>query len=267
MAVFSSFGTAGRTLARNPIILVVSAIFSALQFPVLLARSLDPVLAAVISLGFNGLFILALPFFQGGFVGLADDALDGRASFGTFVSAGKSNYVSLFVAYLLAVVVSFVFFVVVGFALLFGIVGVSLTGNGEPGGIAIIVTLLVFLLFIGVVFLLMLFFQFFVQAIVIDGTAAIGGFKHSYRCVRAHPASAFGYTVLVGVVAAVVGVLGVGVSIATMSAPGVTSPNLVASPVLVVASLVLTLISGVLSGFLVTFSVAFYRTIRVPVST
>lgn len=267
MAVFRSLGTAGRTVVRNPIVLVISAIFSALQFPILLARSLDPVLGAVISLGFNGFFILALPFFQGGVVGLADEAIDGRAKFGTFVSEGKSNYVSLFVAYLLAVVASFVLFVVVGFVFLFGVAGVFLAGNGEPSGVAIVVMLLVSLLFIAVVFLLMLFFQFFVQSIAIDGTAAVGGFRHSYRCVRAHLVSVFGYTILVGVVATVIGGLGAGVSIAAMVTPGVATSNFGVSPVFAVISLVFALISGVFSGFLVTFSVAFYRTIRVPVST
>lgn len=267
MAVINALRTAGRTVVRNPIIVVITAIFSAVQLPVLLARAFDPLLAGVISLGFNALLIFLLPFVQGGLVGMVDEAIGGRADFGTFVSEGKANYVSVFVAYLLILAVMFVFLFV-------GIIGVSLgfgavlLGSSEPNMSAFVVLGLVFLVLFAVLFLFTFFLQFYVQAIVIENVGAVAGIKHSYRCVRAHLASTLGYVLIAFVLGGTIGLFGAAISILTTDTAGVPFADFgTSAAVLLPVSVVLILVSGLLGGFMLTYSVAFYREIRVPVPT
>jgi hypothetical protein len=80
-------------------------------------------LAVVTSLGVSVLFVFLLPFFQGGIIGMTDEALLGRTSLGQFFQSGRANYLSIFGAYLLLLGVNVGFGIVVVGAMIFGAAG------------------------------------------------------------------------------------------------------------------------------------------------
>ena len=73
-------------VARNPVLVAVSALFALAQFPDLIVRpTASPGLAAAVSALTFGVLILVVPFFQGGLLAMADEALDGRTGVAGFV--------------------------------------------------------------------------------------------------------------------------------------------------------------------------------------
>ena len=120
---------------------------------------------------------------------------------------------------------------------------------------------------LALVYLLFLFFiQFYSQAIVLDDVGAIGGIKRSYAAVRNNLVAAFGYSILVGILG---GIFGLIISIASvLVSPSALSsidvPPLPLEWVVIIGGIggVLTLILGT---FFSIYSVAFYRTISSPV--
>ncbi|RJX48386.1 DUF7847 domain-containing protein [Halonotius pteroides] len=70
-----------------------------LQLPQLLVPTTSPLLATAVSVRVSGLLLFVLPFYQGGIIGMADDARTGTTSIGTLIAAGESNYVSLLLSY------------------------------------------------------------------------------------------------------------------------------------------------------------------------
>ena len=258
MAVLQALQTAIGAARRNPLVFVIAAAFSLFQLPSVLAQSVHPLVGSVVSLGVSGLMIFVVPFFFGGIIGMANEAIDGRTSFETFVREGKTHYVSILVVYLLG--------------------GIFFLGSaGQPslvplailaiiGGIA----LLGYLLIAFVV-------QFFGHAVVVDDLEAVDSIKRSAWCVRHNLVAVFGYTVLASVGGAVFGVFGgvfslltspqfsQGESVDTVGpAAGplpvdLPSVGLAGTAVLVVLLVILT---GLFAGLFATFSTAFYRTIR-----
>jgi len=116
MAALQALRPAASGIARNPILLVITALFGAAQLPNLLIQPTRPLLASVISLATTGLLILVLPFFQGGVLGMASEAVRGETSLSTLVAEGKANYLSLLLAYLVLLAINLVF----AFVVLFG---------------------------------------------------------------------------------------------------------------------------------------------------
>ncbi|WP_227375171.1 DUF7847 domain-containing protein [Haladaptatus halobius] len=182
MAVISAFRTAGRAILRNPIVLVVTALFGAVQLPQLLTHIIDPFLADVFSLVVSFVMIFVSPFFQAGLIGMVNEGIDGRTKLGTFVSEGKDHYVSMLGIYLFVVAMSFVFGILVIFGAFAG-VGATFATGGEASLPAIGVLGMIALLVVGAYLLTVFFFQFYAQAIVIDDLGAVAGVKHSFRCV------------------------------------------------------------------------------------
>ncbi|MFC6772115.1 hypothetical protein ACFQDD_11420, partial [Halorubrum pallidum] len=135
MAALQSLRPAVGGIARNPILVVVAALFAVAQLPSLFVPPSRPVLSFAVSITMFGVFVLLLPFAQGGFLGMADEAVAGRTRLGTFVSVGKEHYVSLLLGYLVLLALNFAF----GFLAFFGGMAVLLggaytsTGSAEAG--------------------------------------------------------------------------------------------------------------------------------------
>jgi hypothetical protein len=278
MTVLQALQTAIGAARRNPLLFVVAAAFSLFQLPGLLAQSVHPLLGSVVSLGVSGLMIFVVPFFFGGIIGMANEAIDGRTSFETFVREGKTHYVSILVVYFGLFAVNLVLGFVITFAAIFG--GIFLLESaGQPslvplailatvGGIALLGYLLIAFVI-----------QFFGHAVVVDDLKAVASIKRSAWCVRHNLVAVVGYTVLAAVGGAVFGLFGGVFSLLTSpqfsQSPGgsvepvgpaagllpvdLPSVGLAGTAVLVVLLVILT---GLFAGLFATFSTAFYRTIR-----
>ncbi|MFC6989209.1 hypothetical protein ACFQJD_11720 [Haloplanus sp. GCM10025708] len=263
MSVLKALRQTPRALQRNPVVFVPVLVVMLLQLPQLILRSVHPLLASVVSLAISLVFVFLTPFFMAGVIGMADEALGGRTSLSTFVDDGKSNYVSVLVAYLLIVGVNFVLGFVAFVAALVG--GFAFLGGASFGAVGMgiiavlgVVALVVVLAYIVFVFLV----QFYGQAIVLDGYGALDGLKHSVAVVRNNLVSTLGYTAVVIVIGGLAG-LGFGL-LSLLSSP--QPPEVAALPHLSLAAslgvaLVVVALGTLVGGFFGVFSVAFYRTI------
>ena len=273
MAVVKALRQVPGALGRNPVLFAVLGAFGLLQAPQLLAQTVDPLLASLVSLVLTGLYIFLVPFVQAGLVGMADEALDGRTEFGTFLRAGKQFYLSVLGAYLAIFALSFALGIV---AAIVAVLGGVVAFAGDASSAVTLVVFGVVMLVVLVPYLLVVFFvQFYGQRIVLDGASAIGGLKGSVGLVRRNLISTLGYTLVVVVVSGTLGAGSALVSVALQSGPGFgagtsagATPamgptlSLPAALGLVVLYVVGTALVG---GVLLTYSVAFYREIRGPV--
>ena len=279
MAALQSIGTAAGSLRRNPVLFVVAAAFSLVQLPSAFAQAVSPLIGSIISLGFSGLTIFIVPFFLGGVLGMANEAIDGRTSLGTFVSEGKTHYVSLLVVYFSLLAVNLVLSFVGVFVSVFA--GIAILGSdGDVSTVALavlgVVGLAVVLTYLAVVFVV----QFFGHAIVIDDLGAVDGIKRSVSCVRNNLVSVLGYSVITGLGGLLAGGFAVVISLlltpslrhqgAAMTGSGAGAPaasTLSGLPTVGVVGMValavgLVLVSGLIGGFFAAYSTAFYRSIR-----
>lgn len=265
MAVLTALRLAAITLGRNPVLFVVAGVSALLQLPQLGAQMLGPFASAVVSMVFNLGFIVVFPFVQGGLIAMANEAFGGRTTVGTFVAGGKANYVQLLIGYVVLVAANLA--IAIGaLVLLLGVGGVLFVLTPDPTGAGALLpgVLVLLVLLLVLVYLLFLFFvQFYGHAIVIDDLEALDGFKRSVRVVRNNPGSTVGYSLLLaflaGGFALVVGGVSTLIVLQVEQIPEV--PDL---PVALLAGLVLVGLVGmaVVTALLLTFSVAFYRTVR-----
>ncbi|EMA50561.1 DUF7847 domain-containing protein [Halococcus thailandensis] len=246
---------------RNPILVVVALVLGLVQLPQLFMQSVDSPTIVIVS-GLLSLLLLVLyPFFFGGIIGMGNEAVTGTTSLGTFVRAGKANYVSMLGALLIMMGLGVVYVIAL---FLIGAIGgfavVSASGDAS-GGAAILtiaaVVLVAFLLY----FVLFFFIQFFGQAIVIDDLGAVDGFKRSVGAVRGHKLSTLGYMLVVMLISGVFGAFGavLGLVGAFPATGGVQTSSL---GVIAVAAVVFLVLTGVVGAFSMTYGVAFYRDIR-----
>jgi hypothetical protein len=244
----------------------------------LLAQSVHPLVGSVISLGVSGLTIFVVPFFFGGIIGMANEAVDGRTSIKTLIREGKTHYVSILVVYLALFAVNLVFGFVIAFAAIIG--GVFFFGSAGQPSLVPLATLavvggLALVGYFGVAFII----QFFGHAIVVDDLKAVDSLKRSAWCVRHNLVAVLGYTVLAVVGGAVFGLFGGLFSLLTSpqfsQRPGsdaaamgtAASPLPVDLPTVGIAGtallvLLLVVLTGLFGGLFATFSTAFYRRIR-----
>jgi hypothetical protein len=276
MVVLHALRTAVAAVRRNPVLFVVAAAFSLLQLPSLLAQSVHPLVGSLVSLGVSGVTIFVLPFFLGGILGMANEALDGRTSTGTFVREGKAHYLSVLVVYLGLFAVNLVLGFVVVFAAVFG--GIFVFGHVGQPNLALLavlggVGLLALLGYLLVAFLV----QFFGHAIVVDDLNAVDSIKRSAWCVRHNVVSVLGYTLLTATGGAVFGLFGGLFSLLTTprppTGPGMNGAAPAATPFPVHLptvglagtlglAVLLVVLTGVFGGLFAAFSTAFYRGIR-----
>ncbi|MFC4541836.1 hypothetical protein ACFO5R_07830 [Halosolutus amylolyticus] len=262
MSALQSLRPAISGVVRNPILLVITGLYGLVQLPQLALQEQDPLLATAVSLGVTGLMIFLLPFFQGGVIGMASEAIAGRTTLGTLLRSGKSNYVSLLLAYFVLLAVNFAFGMFVFFGILIG--GVSVVAGGGEPGIAVLAVLGLFGLVALLGYLLVTFFvQFYAHAIVLSDTDLVGGFKTSVGLVRDNILSVVGYTAVLLCGSAILGGVGVGASFLFTAdqSTGVPVPEL-SLPVLVAAGVAYLVAVAIGGAFYATYSVAFYQNIR-----
>ncbi|MFB6093609.1 MAG: hypothetical protein ABEJ77_01540 [Halanaeroarchaeum sp.] len=215
----------------------------------------------MLSLGLSLVFIVVMPFFQGGVIAMADEALDGQTRLQTFVTAGKANYVSILVAYLALIAVNFGLGIIGFFVALFG--GVVVLGSGGVGSAGIAV-LAVIGLVIGIavlLYLVLLFFlQFYGKAIVLDDMGAVDGLKHSVSVVRRNILGTLGYSLLVGVLGGTFGAI-VGTFSILLSPESARAFSLpaISLPLLAGVGLLALVVGVVFGGVFAMYSVSFYR--------
>ncbi len=263
MAVLRALQRVPGALVRNPIILVVFGLYTLLMVPQFVAQSVSPLLSGLLSLALLPILVLAVPFLQAGTIRMADEALGGETSFGAFVGAGKANYVSVLVAYLLVVVVNSVLggvaFVV---ALVGGAFALGTDGGLSTGGIvalAVVVGLFA-LVYLAFAFLI----QFYAQEIVLNDASALEGLKQSAGLVRSNVVSTLGYFVVVlvfsggisGGIGALMALLMPTQTGTTMVTPELTTMLLVSAVYLVVVP--------IMGSALTVYTVAFWRELRGP---
>lgn len=262
MAVLKALRRTPGALRRSPVLFAPVLVILLFQVPQLVLQSVNPLVASVVSLGLSLLFVFVMPFFQAGIVGMADEALDGRTSLERFLDEGRSNYVSILVAYLLLVAVNFVIGFVVFFAAIFG--GIAFFGDvGGGANLAVLGTVGAIAGVLVLAYLLFVFFvQFYAQAIVIDDFGAVAGIEHSVSVVRQHLVSTLGYTLLVTVLGGVAGLVFAvaGLLVSPRSAAVLPLPELSLVGTVGVAVLV-ALLGTLFGGFFAVYSVAFYRTL------
>ncbi|WP_435077343.1 hypothetical protein [Halococcus sp. AFM35] len=261
MGAISAGRQAVGAVTRNPILIVATVLLGVIQLPQLFVQSADSAVIVVASGVLSLLFLVLYPFLFGGIIGMGNEAVEGKTSLGTFVSAGKANYVSLLGAFFILLGIGVVY--VIGM-LIVGAVGgfaVVSTGGDALGGAAFLglvaVVLVAFLLY----FVLLFFIQFFGQAIVLDGVGAVDGFRRSIGAVRGHKLSTLGYSLVLALIGGVFGVFGAvfGLLGTPQAAGGFPTPSL---GVVAVAAVVFVALTGVVGAFSMTYGVAFYRDIR-----
>jgi hypothetical protein len=274
MAALHALRPAVGGIVRNPVLLLVTALYGLAQVPNFLVPPTQPLLAAVVSLATFGLFVLALPFVQGGLLGMASEAVAGRTGLGTLVAEGKANYVPLLLGYfvLLAINLAFGFVALVGGLIV--VVGGAASMPADAPGAGIDPTLLGALAIVGggflLAYLLVTFFvQFYAHAVVLDDTELVDGFRRSAGLVRSNLLSALGYTpiLLVGslVLGALVAAASVVLSPQAAGTPGTPFADLASVeptlPVLVAAGVGYLALTSAFAAFYATYSVAFYEAI------
>jgi hypothetical protein len=261
MAVLNALRGTPSALRRNPVVLVPILVISLFQVPQLALQAINPLLSSVVSLGLSLVFLVVMPFFQGGLIGMADEALNGRTALQTFVEDGKSYYVSILVAYLALVAVNFALGMVGFFVALVGGIFVFGSGGLESASIAVLAVLGIIVAAIVLLYLLVLFFvQFYGQAIVLEDMGAVDGLKQSVSVVRQHVVSVLGYSILVGILGGLFGgVLSVlSLLLSPESEATVPLPEL-SLPLVAVLGLLVLIIGTLFGGFFAVYSVSFYR--------
>ncbi|WP_049909471.1 DUF7847 domain-containing protein [Halorubrum saccharovorum] len=286
MAALQSLRPAVSGVVRNPILVLVTALYGLFQLPNLLVQSAGPLLASAISLVTFGVMVLVLPFFQGGLLGMADEAVAGTTRLGTLVAVGKANYVPLLLGYFALLAVNMVFGFLAFTGAIVVVIGGSIAGmNGGTGGgmggagtgvdapaFGFDPTLLVVVAVVAVglvlVYLLITFFlQFYAHAVVLDDTELVDGFRRSAGLVRSNFLSVFGYTVVLTIGGVLVGVLAAAGSLVFGPQQPAGSPfaevvSIDPTPAIVAAVAIgYVLLTGIAGAFYATYSVAFYREI------
>ncbi|WP_144905739.1 DUF7847 domain-containing protein [Halobellus captivus] len=260
MAALKSLRPAVGALIRNPILIAIVGLFGVVQLPQLALQSSQPLLAALVSLAITGVMIIVVPFFQGGLLGMADEALDGETSVDTLLADGKANYVSLLIAYLAVFAVNLALGFVSFFVALFGGAGLFALG-GQSNRLGLIVFVGIGLLFVLAYLLIAFFIQFYGHAIVLSDTDVVDGFKRSLGLVRRNPLSVLGYSALLLVGSVVFGGVGGVASILLSPQPTALPLPELSMPILAGAAVVYIVAIAVLGAFYATYSVAFYRAI------
>lgn len=256
MAVIQAFRQAPDALVRAPALVVPPLILFLLQAPTLVLQSTNPMLASTVSTMAAGFLLLVVPFYMGGMVGMADEALDGQSTLRAFLAHGKANFVQILVAYLLLMVL----YVVVGGILFVVGFGALLAVVFQGGTLVLVGFGLVAVLIVFVYLLTVFLIQFYAQAIVLEERTAIDALRRSYRVVRSNLLAALGYTGVASGLGAVLGtVIGVLSLLTTPEAAAIYGLPVLSTGELIGFWLVATLVGSAISAFLLVYSVSFFR--------
>lgn len=212
MGAIESARRAVDTLGRNPVIFAGAAFIALLSLPTYALQTTE---LAVFATAYAGVAFFVSPFLTGGVLGMADEGLEGRTGFSTFVSSGRSHYVSLL---LVAILVTIVIAIVAAIGALV-IVGIAIAALGiSPGGLdvgtgSLAVLGVLVLGYVLVLVVLALVFQFANPAVVVDDVGPIDALTQSYRTVRGNLLGAIG----VGVFAFLLGGVLAGIPVTAAS--------------------------------------------------
>ena len=265
MAVVRSLKPAIGSLVRNPVIIAVAAVIGLLQLPQLPVPITSPLLATAVSVRVSGLLLCVLHFYQGGIIGMADDARTGTTNVGVLIDTRKSNYVSLLLSSAVVVAIAIAFGIIVAISAVVG--GVGLVAGGDqlsPGFLAVSPAILavVALSGLGGYLVVMVCIQFYAHEIVLNDAAVADGFTGSASLVRENLLSAIGDSLLMFVGGGRIGGLSGAASILLSPQPPLQSvlPAL-SLPVMIGVGLVSILATALLGAFYATYSVTFYHNI------
>jgi hypothetical protein len=165
-----------------------------------------------VGLVFGLLYFFVEPLLAGGYLELADEAVDGDAEFDDFTEGATENYVQLLAGRLVTFVPLFIYvfvaFIVMALVFSAALMGVA-SGDPSAGSSSVLGALGVASLLVGlVIFAIPLvpgfFIQFYPAAIVIGEADVLESFKYSFKLVREYPVSVLGYSVF----KAVLGLIG-----------------------------------------------------------
>lgn len=282
MAALQALRPAAGGIARNPILIAITALYGLAQLPNLLIQPTRPLFASLISLAMMGLLLVVLPFFQGGMLAMASEAIRGETTLSTLVDEGKANYVSLLLAYFVLLAINLIFSFVVFFGIIIAVVGTSFgaasgsggfgdpmsTTGGIPGGLTLLTVLGIVAVGLALVYFLITFFiQFYAHAIVLDDRELVDGFRRSVGVVRSNLLSVLGYSILLVIGAGLVGTLAAAASFAVAPQPaGSPIAELIpfdpTTATAVVGAIGYVLLTGLFGAFYATYSVAFYESVR-----
>lgn len=201
MGALDAFDVMTDAVSRNPVLFGAAAVIGVAS-TVMNAAGQIPLVGLLV--GF--LYFFVEPFLAGGYLGMANEAVSGETSFGTFTEAGKENYGDLLVARLLVAAVLIAYLVVVtvlaAFVVGMGVAGATGGAGGEPtlsssamsaiGVLGIVVAVGAFVAYaVPYVFL-----QFYPAAIVIGDAGPVESFRYSFALVKANFVSVLGYTAI-----------------------------------------------------------------------
>jgi hypothetical protein len=195
MAVINALKKVPGLLGSHPILFVPILLLYIVTTAQTVTQSVLPPLAGgVVALVISGLLFLLTPLYQGGTIGMANEAADSsRTSLGSFVRYGKQYYLSILGAFLLILAMMTALGIVA--LLLAVVVFLSYSATGQSlavlviGGVA---GLVVFGLYVTV----SVFLQFHGHAIVIEDLGAVDGLKRSAEVVTENIRAVVGFFVV-----------------------------------------------------------------------
>ncbi|OYR49643.1 hypothetical protein DJ73_17185 [Halorubrum sp. Ea1] len=274
MAALHALRPAVGGIVRNPVLLLVTALYGLAQAPNLLVPPTRPILSAGVSLATFAAFVLVLPFVQGGLLGMASEAVAGRTGLGTLVAEGKANYVSLLLGYFVLLAINLVFGFVAFVGGLIAVIGGHASMPADAPGVGVDPTLLALLAVVGGGFLLAYLLvtfavQFYAHAVVLDDAELVDGFRRSVGLVRSNLLSVAGYTLILLVGSVVLGTLAAAASVVlgpqSAGMPGTPFADLAGVeptlPVIAAAGVGYLLLTSAFAAFYATYSVAFYEAV------
>ena len=113
---------------RNPLLMVVMLFAGIAQIPSLAVQLANSGTVLIVGGIISVVFLLLIPFFYGGVIGMAADALNGKTDFRRFLHEGRDNYLGISGIYVLFFVAMVAF---VGVLSLIGGVGGYRRVRGE----------------------------------------------------------------------------------------------------------------------------------------
>ncbi|WP_456474334.1 DUF7847 domain-containing protein [Candidatus Pyrohabitans sp.] len=196
MGAMSTFPVAWRLVFTRQALLLPALLYALLSLPQLLLQlfysgsSAGIVVASTI---YSLLIWLISPFFIGGLLATAAEALRGEVTLSSFLRSAKKSYIYLLLAnviYMGAVIVGVVVLLFLGV-----ILGISANALFSPNfALAFAVIFILMCALLLAVVLVML--NFYDVGIAIDGLDPIKTFKNSFSFVRSNPLSVLGFLAL-----------------------------------------------------------------------
>jgi hypothetical protein len=197
MSAVQSLRTAVDALSRSPVLVLGGLAYALVVLP---QRALQLASVPLAPAALQLLTFFVTPFVVAGVVGMAREALDGDASFGTFTATGKDRYVDL----LLATLVEFGIQLAFGVAFLVLALVAVVAAGGSVGAVGLVGAALGVLL--ALAYLVVLFLvQFYPVLVVVDDVGPVDAVTGSVAFVRGNVVGTLGYsavTVALGLLAA-----------------------------------------------------------------